>query len=529
MSQAAESTNAMFAKPLLEERGPIIVIGFFAMVLGMFMSVLDIQIVASSLSQIQAGLSASASEVSWVQTSYLIAEVVMIPLSGYLSRMMSTRVLFTLSSAGFTLTSFLCGTATTIEEMIVYRAMQGFIGGAMIPTTFATSYLVFGTKRRALASSFVGLTVTLAPTIGPALGGYITDAVGWHWLFFINVVPGIIVTTVVWLVMDIDRPDWRLWKNLDVAGLVFLAIFLGTFQYVLEEGSKNEWFRDSEIRQLTAISIIAGVGFFWRTLSRETPIVDLSPFANRTFAMATLLAFMVGVGLFGVTYLLPLYLGRIQGYSSMQIGETLWVTGLFMFMTAPTMGLLGNRIDLRYLAVAGFLFLGTSAWLLTGLTSESSYWDMFLPQALRGMGLMTSMMGIQNIAIQSLSPIQVKGASGLFNLMRNTGGAFGLALLNTGLIDRTNHHWARLRETLQPGDPAATAFLEGFAARYAQMVPGGDPDMAALRILGHLTFQQASVLAFNDLFLMLAAGFAATMLLIALLGKPVNRLAEEMH
>jgi DHA2 family multidrug resistance protein len=518
-----------FARPLAEERGRVVIVGFFAMVVGMFMAVLDIQIVAASLSQIQAGLSASSAEVSWVQTSYLIAEVVMIPLSGYLSRMMSTRLLFTLSAGGFTIASFLCGTATSIEEMMVYRAIQGFIGGAMIPTTFATSYLVFGANRRGIASAFVGLTVTLAPTIGPALGGYITEAVSWHWLFFINVIPGIIVTATVWFLMDIDKPDWRLWRNLDVAGLVFLAIFLGTFQYVLEEGSKNDWFQDAEIRNLAAVSAIAGIGFFWRTLTRPTPIVDLSPFANRSFTIATLLAFMVGVGLFGITYLLPLYLGRIQGYSSMQIGDTLWVTGLFMFFTAPVMGILANKVDLRYLAFVGFVFLGVSAWMLSGLTAESTYWDMFIPQALRGMGLMSTMMGVQTIAIQSLSPQQVKGASGLFNLMRNTGGAFGLALLNTGLVDRTNLHWARLREALQAGDPEAQQFLEGLAARYADMMPGGDPNMAATKLLAQLTFQQSTVLAFNDLFLMLAAGFAVTMTLLLIIGKPVNRLATEMH
>jgi len=314
-----------------------------------------------------------------------------------------------------------------------------------------------------------------------------------------------------------------------IAGLVFLAIFLGTFQYVLEEGAKNDWFADAEIRNLAAVSLIAGFGFFWRTLTRPTPIVDLSPFANRSFAISTLLAFMVGVGLFGITYLLPLYLGRIQGYSSMQIGDTLWVTGLFMFFTAPLMGVLANRVDLRYLAFAGFVFLGVSAWMLSDLTTETTYWDLFIPQALRGMGLMTTMMGVQTIAIQSLSPQQVKGASGLFNLMRNTGGAFGLALLNTGLVDRTNLHWQHFRETLIAGNPQAEAFLEGFAARYADQMPGGDAEMAALKILSQITFQQASVLAFNDLFLMLAAGFAVTMTLLLVLGKPVNRLAEEMH
>jgi DHA2 family multidrug resistance protein len=499
------------------------------MVLGMFMAVLDIQIVAASLTQIQAGLSASPSEVSWVQTSYLIAEVVMIPLSGYLARMMSTRVLFTISAAGFTISSLLCGMASSMEEMMIFRAIQGFIGGAMIPTTFATSFLVFGIKRRSMASAFVGLTVTLAPTIGPTLGGYITDTIGWHWIFFVNVIPGIIVTTVVWLVMDIDRPDWRLWHNLDVPGLAFLAIFLGTFQYVLEEGPKNEWFRDAEIRNLAATSLIAGIGFFWRALTRELPVVDLSPFKSRAFATSTLLAFMVGVGLFGITYLLPLYLGRIRGYSSMQIGETLWVSGLFMFMTAPTMGFLAPRVDLRILAAIGFVFLAVSSWLLSDLTAESTYWDLFIPQALRGMGLMTTMMGVQTIAIQALSPQQVKGASGLFNLLRNTGGAFGLAVLNTGLVDRTNHHWERLREGLQAGDPAITSFLEGLAAHYAQSHPGGDPETAALKILGQITFRESSILAFNDLFVLLAVGFVVVMGLILTLGKPVNRLAQEMH
>ena len=529
MSDAAATLSGPpMQRPLAEERGPIVIFGFFAMVLGMFMSVLDIQIVAGSLSQIQAGLSASPAEVSWVQTSYLIAEVVMIPLSGYLARMMSTRVLYTISAAGFTIASFLCGTATTIEEMMIYRAIQGFIGGAMIPTVFATSYIIFGVRRRNAASAFVGLTVTLAPTIGPVLGGYITELISWHWLFFINIVPGIIVTVSVWLIMDIDKPDWSLWKNLDVEGLIYLAIFLGTFQYVLEEGAKNEWFHDAEIRQLTAVCVIAGIAFFWRTLTRSIPIVDLSPFGNRTFSMATILAFTLGVGLFGITYLLPLYLGRIQQFTSMQIGETLWVNGLFMFMTAPIVGNLANKIDLRLIAGFGFVMMGISSWMLTGLTTETTYWDLFIPQAMRGMGLMATMMGVQTIAMQSLNPMQIKGAAGLFNLVRNTGGAFGLALLNTALIDRTNLHWLRLREALIAGDPQATAFLEGFAARYETIMPG-DGSMAALKILGQLTFQQASVLAFNDLFILLTAGFAATFMLIFLLGKPVNRLATEMH
>jgi len=527
MSEAA--APGMMMKPLIEQRGVSVLIGFFAMVVGMFMAVLDIQIVSSSLSQIQAGLSASSAEVSWVQTSYLIAEVVMIPLSGYLSRMLSTRTLYTASAAGFTLASFMCGLSSSIEEMMVWRAVQGFIGGAMIPTTFATSFIVFGTKRRGAATAFVGLVVTLAPTIGPTLGGYITDLVSWHWLFFINVIPGIFVTITVWMTMDIDKPDWSLWKNLDFFGLAMLALFLGTFQYVLEEGAKNEWFHDEDIRNLAAISVVAGAIFFWRVLTRKNPIVDLSPFANRNFALGTVMAFIVGVGLFGITYLLPLYLGRVQQFSSLQIGEWLWVTGIFMFMTAPVVGMLSNKVDLRILAGIGFLLLFLSAWQFQSLTTETGYWDLFIPQALRGMGLMTTMLSVQTMAIQSLAPDQIRGASGLFNLMRNTGGAFGLAILNTQMTDRINLHWARLRESLQAGDMQAQNFLDGFAARYEQLVPGGDSAGAALKVLGQMTFQQASVLAFSDLFVILAAAFAGAALLMIFLDKPVNRLAQEMH
>lgn len=525
----SDAAAPVMMKPLIEQRGKTVLVGFFAMVVGMFMAVLDIQIVSSSLTQIQAGLSASASEVSWVQTSYLIAEVVMIPLSGYLSRMLSTRVLFTASAVGFTCASFMCGLASSIEEMMVWRAVQGFIGGAMIPTTFATSFLVFGAKRRGAATAFVGLVVTLAPTIGPTLGGYITELVSWHWLFFINIIPGIFVAVTVWLTMDIDEPDWTLWKNLDFAGLALLALFLGTFQYVLEEGAKEEWFHDATIRNLAAVSAISGVLFFWRTLTRKNPIVDLTPFANRNFAIGTLMAFIVGVGLFGITYLLPLYLGRVQQLSSLQIGEWLWVTGIFMFMTAPVVGQLSTRVDLRLLAGAGFALLFVSAWQFQPLTSQTGYWDLFVPQALRGMGLMTTMLAVQSMAIQSLSADQVRGASGLFNLMRNTGGAFGLAILNTQMTDRINLHWARLREGLQAGDPQAQAFLEAFAARYEQIMPGGDGQMAALKVLGQMTYQQASVLAFSDLFVILAAAFAGAAVLMLFLDKPVNRLAEEMH
>jgi MFS transporter, DHA2 family, multidrug resistance protein len=206
---------------------------FFCMVFGMFMAILDIQIVSASLAEIQAGLSASSEEISWVQTSYLIAEVIMIPLSGTLSRVLSTRWMFVIASGGFTLMSVMCATATNIEQMIVYRALQGFIGGGMIPTVFASAFTIFPPEKRPVISPIIGLVATLAPTIGPTLGGYLTDLFSWHWLFLVNIVPGIFVTVSTYLLVDFDEPDFSLFKSFDWAGLGFMAAFLGSLEYVL--------------------------------------------------------------------------------------------------------------------------------------------------------------------------------------------------------------------------------------------------------------------------------------------------------
>src|SRR5271163_4383981 len=222
-------------------------IAFLAMCFGMFMAFLDIQIVSASLSDIQAGLSASADEIPWVQTAYLIAEVVAIPLSGFLSRAIGTRILFTVSAGGFTLASVMCGTSSSIDSMIVWRAIQGFIGGGMVPTVFASAYLIFQGPRRKYIAPVVGLIATLAPTVGPTVGGYLTDAFSWHWLFFINVIPGIIVTVATFLLVDFDQPDLALLKNFDWTGLISMAGFLGALEYVLEEGPRYEGFDDDTI------------------------------------------------------------------------------------------------------------------------------------------------------------------------------------------------------------------------------------------------------------------------------------------
>src|SRR5437016_1524577 len=312
-------------------------ITFLVMTFGMFMAILDIQIVSASLTEIQAGLSASSDEISWVQTAYLIAEVVMIPLSGFLSRALGTRTLFAISAAGFTAASLMCGLSTSIGEMIVWRAIQGFIGGGMIPTVFATAYLIFP-GRQAVITPLIGLVATLAPTIGPTVGGYLTDALSWHWLFFINVVPGIAVTVATLILVDFDKPDLRLLEHFDWWGLLSMAGFLGALEYVLEEGPRNDWLQDDTIALFAAISAVSAVAFFTRVLTARQPIVDLTAFANRNFALGSLFYFVHGLGLYGLTYLYPVYLAQIRGYNALMIGETMFVSGLAMFLTAPLAG-----------------------------------------------------------------------------------------------------------------------------------------------------------------------------------------------
>src|SRR6478752_6229797 len=346
------------------------IIGFFFMVVGMFMAILDIQVVSSSLSDIQAGLSAGSDEIAWVQTAYLIAEVIMIPLSGMLARILSTRVLFTIAAAGFTAASALCATATNIDQMIVYRAIQGFIGGGMIPSVFAAAFTIFPPSKRSIVSPIIGLIATLAPTIGPTVGGYLSHAFSWHWLFLVNIPPGIAVSIITWNFIDFDKPEWSLMKKFDWWGLLSMGVFLGALEYVLEEGNSNDWFNDTNIVIAAVASVVAAVVFFYRAFAVEFPVVDLRSFSNKNFALGSLFSFVMGIGLYGLTYIYPVYLGRIRGYDSLMIGETMFVSGLAMFFTAPLAGFLSARMDLRAMMAIGFASFASGTYIMAHLTAD---------------------------------------------------------------------------------------------------------------------------------------------------------------
>lgn len=521
-------TAAAPPRVVVPEFSPRRVFTFMCMVFGMFMAILDIQIVSASLAEIQAGLSASADEVAWVQTSYLVAEVVMIPLSGFLSRLLSTRVLFAISAAGFTVMSLACAMSSSIEEMIVWRALQGFIGGGMIPTVFASAYTIFPRDKQPIIGPIIGLVATLAPTIGPTLGGYLTDLFSWHWLFLVNVVPGIFVTVTTWVMVDFDDPDHSLLDAFDWAGLAGMAAFLGALEYFLEEGPAKGWLDAEEIVLAGLVSVAGGVLFFWRAFTAKQPIVDLGAFRDRNFWTGSLFSFIMGIGLYGLTYLYPVYLARVRGYSALMVGETMAVTGVCMFIAAPIVGRLVAKVDPRILIGLGFFGFAMGTWQVTAITKDWDFWELLVPQILRGFSLMTCMVPINNLSLGTLPPHRIKNASGLFNLTRNLGGAVGLALINTLMNDRMDLHMARLRDNVAWGHDKAEEMLASLTAAMAPR--GSDADLAALSKLAGIVRREAQVWAIGDVFTALTFLFLALVLLTPLMRRPrLNALGGGGH
>ncbi|NYI01893.1 DHA2 family multidrug resistance protein [Cupriavidus plantarum] len=498
------------------------IFAFATMCVGMFIALLDIQIVSASLRDIGGGLSAGTDETVWVQTAYLIAEIVVIPLSGWLARVMSTRWLFAASAAGFTVASMLCGLAWNIQSMIAFRALQGFLGGSMIPMVFTTAFVFFAGPQRVIAAATVGGLSSLAPTLGPTVGGWITDNFSWHWLFFINLIPGIFVTVAVPLFVKIDKPDLKLLRGADYLGMILLAAFLGCLEYTLEEGPRWDWFGDDTILATAWIAGISGVAFLWRTLSYANPVVDLRALKERTFAIGCLLSFITGIGIFATIYLTPLFLGRVRGFSALEIGLAVFSTGLFQVASIPLYTYLGNRVDLRILLVVGLGLFGLSMWCFTPITHDWGWQELLLPQALRGAAQQFAVAPIVTLTLGSLPPERLKLASGLFNLMRNLGGAIGIAACATIINDRTNLHYFRLAEHLNSTNEAMTGLVDSVARNFIAL--GYDAvaaQAAAWKQLAALTLREALTQTFSDAFFVIMIGFALSLLVVPFMKKVV--------
>ena len=494
-------------------------IGVLAMGVGLFMAIMDVQIVTSSLTQIQGGLSASADEIAWVQTSYLIADVVMVPLSGMLSRLVSTRVLFVTATLGFTGASVLCATASSLGQMIVFRAMQGFSGGAMMPLVWPVVYAKFRGRHLATLIAIISVILSMSSTLGPTLGGYLTDTFSWHWLFLVNIVPGIVVAVTVWLAIDIDKPDLSLLRHFDLRGLALMAMFLGCLQYALQEGPRWDWLADETISAAVVVSAIAAGFFFWRVLTYHLPIVDVRAFLNRNFALGTFFTFIIGIGMYGTTYLVPLFLAQVRGYSALQIGLTVIVVGLVTMAMSPLSSLLARKMDLRLMLSIGIGLFAVSMYLTAALTNQSSFWELLVPQAVRGLGLICCYLPANLIALSNVPQDKMKNAAGLYNLTRDLGGAIALATIGTLMNNRLHFHWNRLIEDINPARPAVQHYLDMQVNRLDPSVPG-DPGHAAVKLLANLVQREALVMTYNDALMLIGGVFVAALFVMPLVRRP---------
>jgi DHA2 family multidrug resistance protein len=490
--------------------------GIFAVLaFGQFMALIDIQIVAASLNEVQAGLSAGPDEISWVQTAYLMAELVMIPFSAFLTQALSTRWLFALSAGLFTVSSILCGAAWSIESMILFRAVQGFVGGAMVPTVFSTGYVLFTGKQRAMIPAILGMVSVLAPTLGPTVGGWITDALGWRWIFYINVVPGAIVTLLTLALVRVDSANLAMLKKIDWVHLASMAIALAGLEYVVEEGPKNDWFGDTMILCAAWVSAVAFILFLERSFRSSGPIVKLTPFRKPTFAFACVFNLVIGFGIYSGTYLVPVFLGRVRGYNASEIGTTVFISGLAQLLGVPIAASLSQRVDQRIIITFGLTLFAFGLWLFSYMTPDWGFAALFWPQVVRSFAVMLCIVPSVGLALGNFEGPELRYASGLFNLMRNLGGAIGIAVVNTWLGDMTRLHALRLSEALGASPRAAG---EAFAAltRYAgQITP--DPARAALMadaVMTRIAGREALTLAFDDVFRLMAYLFLAALVLV---------------
>ena len=509
-----------------EERtlGPRELLAFIGMALGMFLAVLNIQIVGSSFDEIKAGLAAGPEEVSWVLTSALIAEVIMIPMSGWLSRVMSTRWMFSACSIGFGLASIGCASATSIEEMIIFRSLQGFMGGGLAPMIWAAIYVSFPGRSRNYLLAIVSLLGTSAVALGPSLGGWISEEASWPWLFYFSVPFAALSATIVFFFVDFDTPDWSVFKEIDVLGIILMASFFMCLLIVLEEGRRQDWFESGLIVVLASISVISGLSFVWRELTCEKPLIDLRVFGNFNFSIGAFYVAVFGAGMFVPLYLLPLFLSRIIGLNTWQIGSMLVVLGITMMITGFFMPLLMRLFSLRTIAIAGFSMMALGTWYQAQLNFDTGFVELLLPQFLRGAATQMCFLSMVGLAVGSLPEFQVKAGTALFQLTMRLGAAVSVTIANNYLFIRTRHHYHNIRESVAVGDPIAAETL-GILETSGSRMLGESPWalVASVQRYAAIGEREAMILAFNEVTTVVALCIAVTLIFMPLVRGPTQK------
>ena len=482
------------------------------MCVGMFMAILDVQIVATSLPAMQGALGIPPDQISWVQTAYLIAEVIAISLTGFLTRLLSMRRLFVIATMVFTIASLGCAASNSFGGLIAWRVVQGFAGGTLIPAVFSAVFILFPVRRQAIATMLAGVLAVLAPTVGPVVGGWITETYSWHWLFLINILPGIISATIAGMLLPRISMQLKEAKTLDFPSLALMAIGLASLEIALKEAPQRGW-TSGLVSGLLFLSVASMCGFIRRTLHANHPIVDLSAFANRNFTIGCILSFILGIGLFGSVYLMPVFLAFVRGHNALEIGMIMLVTGVAQLSIAPIAVALEQRFDARLLTAAGFALFATGLAMSSIQTPQTDDDAMFWPQVIRGVGIMFCLLPPTRLALGGLNLERIPDASGLFNLMRNLGGAIGLALIDTVIYSRSSLHVGEITKNLMAHDVSTARFvgipLDLFAAHQS-----GPLDAMSQTLLNLLVEKAALTLAINDAWMMIAALTAMVLICI---------------
>ena len=485
-------------------------IAFLGGSIGAFMAVLDIQITNSSLADIQGSLGASLDEGSWVSTGYLIAEIIVIPLTGWLGAVFGLRR-YMLANAGMFLGfSILCGLATSLPEMILFRIGQGFTGGVLIPTAFTIMLLRIPVAQRAIAGAIFGLTVTFAPAIGPTVGGWLTDTYSWHLIFYINLLPGAAMMAMVgWGLDDQPMQLGRLARG-DWGGIATMAVGLGCLEYVLEEGQRKDWFGDSGILYSAWVAAASLSVFLFIQFTRKDPLLDLRLLARRALGTATLVNFCSGLALYGSVYLMPLYLARVQGYNALQIGQVQMWMGLPQLFLLPFMPLALKLLDSRLVVGFGLSLFALSCWMNAHLTPDTGNTQLRASNLVRALGQPFIISPLSQMATAGISPAQAGAASALFNMARNLGGSVGIAGLGTLVDKREHYHFSVLAESMSRNSAHLAERLDILSRKLGS-------EAKAVASLTQQVRRQAYVMAYSDGFFLIACGLGASLLAVPFL------------
>lgn len=481
---------------------------------GMFMAILDIQVVATSLPTIQHALGIATDQMIWIQTAYLTAEIVAIPLTGYLTGLLGTRWLFVTSITLFTIASAGCAQSQEFHTLIGWRIVQGFAGGTLIPAVFSSIFLLIPERRQGLATTIAGVAAVLAPTVGPIVGGWLTQTWSWHWLFRVNIVPGIAAAVAGAFALRCEQADRRTARSIDVLALLALAGGLTALELGLKNAPRQGWTSPGVVALLTAFAACM-VLFVGKTLKARHPLVELRCYANRNFTIGCILSFILGVGLFGSTYLMPFFLGLVRGLGALRIGEIMLVTGVAQLLSAPLAVMLERRVDPRLVTLTGFALFALGLLLSAHQTTLTNAADMAVPQILRGAAIMFCLLAPTRWALGQLPTDQIADASGLFNLMRNLGGAVGLALIDTTIFSRASVHAANITAQLRAGN-VTTAVSIGIPRDAFLEQLGQPPDDFTTEMVRPLVEKAALVQAINDAWLVIGVLTALAVVLVFL-------------